>query len=55
MQAYVHHVSDFVRSGFDAGFEIERLDEWKHAEDTQKALRLLTLLLRKGASGDAPS
>ena len=47
IQAYVHHVSDFTRAALGAGFQIERLDEWWGSEDTQKAPRLLTLLLRK--------
>ena len=47
IQAYVHHVSDFTRMALAAGFQLERLDEWWHADDTQKAPRLLTLLLMK--------
>lgn len=53
IQAYVHHVSDFTRTALEAGFQIERLDEWWHADDTQKAPRLLTLLLRKPMFGGA--
>ncbi len=45
--AFVHHVSDFTRAALTAGFQIERLDEWWHADDTQKAPRLLTLLSKK--------
>lgn len=50
IQAYVHHVSDFTRAALAAGFQIERLDEWWHADDTQKSPRLLTLLLVKRAA-----
>jgi len=37
VRAYAHHVSDLVSSAIEAGFVIERLDEWWHAQDTQKA------------------
>ena len=47
IQAYMHHVSEFTRAALEAGFQIERLDEWWGAEDVQKTPRLLTLLLRK--------
>ena len=50
IQAYLHHVSDFTRAALEAGFQIERLDEWWGAEDAQKTPRLLTLLLNKCAA-----
>ena len=50
IQAYLHHVSDFTRAALEAGFQIERLDEWWGAEDAQKTPRLLTLLLNKRAA-----
>ncbi len=53
--AYVHHVSDFTAAARAAGLRIERLNEWWHAEDTQAAPRLLTLLLGKRlTNGSAP-
>ncbi|MHB1311386.1 MAG: class I SAM-dependent methyltransferase [Gemmatimonadaceae bacterium] len=50
IRAYPHHVSDFLRSAAAAGFTLERLDEWWHAEDGGKPPRLLSLLLRRGAA-----
>lgn len=50
IQAYVHHLSDFTRAALEAGFRIERLDEWWGVEDAQKTPRLLTLLLVKRAA-----
>ena len=51
--ACTHHVSDFLRSASQAGFTLERLDEWWHAEDTDKPPRLLSLLLKKRAPNGA--
>ena len=50
--AHTHHISDFLRSAMQAGFTVERLDEWWHAEDTDKPPRLLSLLLTKRAPSD---
>lgn len=47
--AYTHHVSDFLRLAMRAGFTLDRLDEWWHAEDTDAPPRLLSLLLARGA------
>jgi ubiquinone/menaquinone biosynthesis C-methylase UbiE len=53
IQAYAHDVSDFVRAASDAGFMLERLDEWRHAEDAEQPPRLLSLLLKKRAPSEA--
>lgn len=47
--AYTHHVSDYLRPAVLAGFTLERLDEWWHAEDADKPPRLLSLLLKRRA------
>ena len=52
IQAYVHHVSDFTRAALEAGFQIERPDEWWGADDAQKTPRQLTLLLRKNIASN---
>lgn len=44
--AFQHPVSAFVNSGLDAGFALERLNEWQTEEDPIP--RLLTLLFRRG-------
>lgn len=46
IQAYTHHLSDFVHAAAGAGFQIERLDEWWHVEDAGQPPRLLSLLFR---------
>lgn len=51
--AFTHHLSDFMQSAAGAGFTLERLDEWWHAEDSGKPPRLLSLLLKKRAPGAA--
>ena len=53
IRAYTHHLSDFIRSASGAGFTLDRVDEWWHAEDTDKPPRLLSLLLKKRASSGA--
>ena len=45
--AFVHHTYEFVRDAIAAGFRVERLDEWWHAEDDGKPPRILSLLFRK--------
>lgn len=47
--AYRHDISEFLRAGRDAGFVLDRLDEWWHEEDKDQPPRVLTLLLRKDA------
>ena len=44
---FTHHTSDFLRAASRAGFALQRLDEWWHAEDTGKPPRLISLLFEK--------
>ncbi len=53
IQAYTHHISDFLRAALAAGFQLKRLDEWWHTEDADQPPRLLSLLLRKGSAANA--
>lgn len=46
--AFLHNVSDFVNGGLSAGFELQRLDEWRDPEADQASIpRLLSLLFTK--------
>lgn len=47
IQAYVHHVSDFLRAARAAGLALADLRELWHAEDENKPPRLITLLFTK--------
>ena len=42
-----HTVSEFVNGGIDAGFTIERLDDWFDADRADAPPRLLSVLFRK--------
>lgn len=45
--AFVHHLSDFLNAGEQAGFTFKRLGEWWHEEDEQLPPRLVTFLFKK--------
>ena len=46
--AFLHNVSDFVSGGLAAGFELNRLDEWRDTDATSNDIpRLLSLLFTK--------
>ncbi len=47
IQAYVHHISDFLSAGQDAGFTLKRLGEWWHSEDVQLPPRLVSFMFEK--------
>jgi ubiquinone/menaquinone biosynthesis C-methylase UbiE len=48
INAFVHHVSDFLRSARDAHMHLLELNEWWHeADDTTKAPRLISFLFEK--------
>jgi ubiquinone/menaquinone biosynthesis C-methylase UbiE len=53
VEAYTHHTSDFTRCAFDVGFQLERLDEWWHAEDKSASPRLISFLFSKLAGHHA--
>lgn len=40
--AYVHHLSDFLKTAESAGFTLRRLDEWWHEADAPIPPRLVT-------------
>ena len=42
-----HTVSEFVNGGIDAGFTVERLDDWFDADRADAPPRLLSVLFRK--------
>jgi len=46
--AFLHNVSDFVNDGLSAGFELDRLDEWRDRDTASNSIpRLLSLLFTK--------
>ncbi len=49
IEAFTHHISEFLRAANAAGLQLQDLDESWHAEDTGKPPRLISLLFRKPA------
>ena len=47
IEAHIHHVQDFLAAASDAGFTLESLREWWHADDAGGPPRLLTLQLER--------
>jgi len=47
--AYIHNVSEYLKLGKSVGFELLKMDEWKHEYDNKIYPRILTLLLKKKA------
>jgi ubiquinone/menaquinone biosynthesis C-methylase UbiE len=46
--AFLHNVSDFVNDGLSAGFDLDRLDEWRDPDAASNSIpRLLSLLFTK--------
>lgn len=46
--AFLHNVSDFVNGGLSAGFDLDRLDEWRDPDAASNSIpRLLSLLFTK--------
>ena len=46
--AFLHNVSDYVNDGLSAGFELDKLDEWRDTDATSNNIpRLLSLLFTK--------
>ena len=48
IDAYVHHISDFLAAATASGFRLEQLGEWWHEEDGGKPPRLVSLLFARG-------
>lgn len=48
IEAFTHHVTDFIGAAGKAGLRLLRLDEWWHEEDEGKPPRLISFLFGKG-------
>ena len=51
IDAYVHHLSDFLAAAGSAQLTLQRLDEWWHQADRQNPPLLLSLLFANEACG----
>lgn len=47
VEAYVHHISDFVRAAEKNGLKCNQFDEFWHEEDTGKPPRLISFVFKK--------
>ncbi len=47
IQAYVHHISDFVEAAEENGLALKDFREWWHEEDQDKLPRLVSLIFEK--------
>ena len=47
IQAFVHHLSDFLNAAENTGFTLKELKEWWHEEDHNKPPRLVSFLFEK--------
>ena len=47
IQAFVHHLSDFIHAAEASGLVLERFQEWWHEEDQGKPPRLASFMFRK--------
>jgi malonyl-CoA O-methyltransferase len=47
IEAFVHHISDFLAAAEKAGLTLKRLNEWWHKQDSNKPPRLVSLLFKK--------
>jgi len=54
IEAFVHHVSDFIGSAQDNGMTLERMREWWHEEDGEKPPRLVSFMFEKRARASGP-
>jgi len=50
--AFVHHITDFLRSAEGSGFALNKLQEWWHEKDAGKPPRLVSFLFEKAAQKD---
>ena len=48
IQAFVHHISDFLDSAEDYGLKLKKFREWWHQDDQGKPPRLASFLFEKG-------
>jgi malonyl-CoA O-methyltransferase len=49
IDAFVHHVSDFITSAGEQGLSLKLFNEWWHEEDRDKPPRLVTFIFEKSA------
>ena len=47
IQAFVHHISDFLDAAKSSGFRLKEFKEWWHETDQNKLPRLVSFLLKK--------
>jgi len=47
VDAYVHHISDFIHAAIASGLKLVTLNEYWHADDTNKPPRLVSFLFKK--------
>ncbi|MBN1311972.1 MAG: class I SAM-dependent methyltransferase [Anaerolineae bacterium] len=47
IQAFIHHISDFIDAANESGLKLLELNEWWHENDQGKPPRLLTLMFEK--------
>ena len=47
VQAFVHHLSDFLETARRCGFSLKALQEWWHEKDEEKPPRLVSLLFER--------
>jgi ubiquinone/menaquinone biosynthesis C-methylase UbiE len=49
IQAFVHHISDFIGAAGDEGLSLKNIKEWWHKEDENKLPRIVSLMFKKPA------
>ena len=47
IDAFVHHLSDFIEAAHENGFSLKSMKEWWHEEDLNKPPRLVSFLFKK--------
>ena len=47
IQAFVHHISDFLDAAKNSGFRLKELKEWWHETDQDKPPRLVSFMFKK--------
>ena len=51
IQAFVHHLSDFIHAAEANGLVLEQFQEWWHEEDQDKPPRLVSFMFKKSPAG----
>jgi ubiquinone/menaquinone biosynthesis C-methylase UbiE len=52
IEAFMHHVSDFVDAASNSGLHLRMLKEWWHEDDQNKLPRLISFIFEKPTSAD---